>query len=270
MATLVASGASFAANAADLLPPPPPIEAPYPAPDFGGWYLRGDVGVGALQMSDWRSTLQPYDGTGQPLAQSGNYFAPAFASLGDQAFAGAGVGYQFNSWFRTDLTAEYRTEAAYRAGIVGANSFSGWSGGDYYNAGLSTALFMANGYVDLGTWRGVTPFIGAGVGIADHQLAGLADTGFGVAADKNQANFAWAVMAGLALNVTPNLALELGYRYLDMGNVTSNPISCLQAQGCWHETHSFHVASQDVRLGFRYAFGGAPAPLPPRPLITKY
>ena len=75
-------------------------------------------------------------------------------------------------------------------------------------------------------------------------------------------------MAGLALNVTPNLKIELGYRYLDMGNINSNPIQCLQPQGCWQERHSFDLASQDVRLGLRYAFVGAPAPM--GPLVTKY
>src|SRR5208283_3607756 len=101
LATLVATGASSAAFGADLLPPPPQLEPPPPM----------DVGVGALQMSSWRSTLQPIDETGQSLATSGDYIIPAFASIGDTTFAGVGVGYQFNHWFRADITGEYRTEA---------------------------------------------------------------------------------------------------------------------------------------------------------------
>jgi hypothetical protein len=53
-----------------------------------------------------------------------------------------------------------------------------------------------------------------------------------------------------------------------MGNINSNPIQCLQPQGCWQERHSFDLASQDVRLGLRYAFGAAPVPM--GPLVTKY
>jgi opacity protein-like surface antigen len=45
------------AIAADLLPPPPPIEVP--PVDFSGWYLRGDVGVGWTQLNDMRSTFAP-------------------------------------------------------------------------------------------------------------------------------------------------------------------------------------------------------------------
>ncbi len=268
LATLVAAGASSAAFGADLLPPPPQLEPPPPMDVGGGWYLRGDVGVGALQMNSWRSTLQPFDETGQSFATSGNLFVPAFASIGDTTFAGVGFGYQFNHWFRADITGEYRTEATYRAGLSGANILSGWTGFDTYNGGVSTALFMANGYFDLGTWHCITPFVGGGVGIAAHKFAGLTDSGGGVATDATPTNFAWAVMAGLARNVTPNLKIELGYRYLDMGNINSNPIQCLQPQGCWQERHSFDLASQDVRLGLRYAFVGAPAPM--GPLVTKY
>ena len=48
---LVAAGAasllSSAALAADMpiMPPPPNIIAPPPVQDFGGWYLRGDIGM---------------------------------------------------------------------------------------------------------------------------------------------------------------------------------------------------------------------------------
>ena len=93
---------------------------------------------------------------------------------------------------------------------------------------------MANGYFDLGTWHCITPFVGGGVGIAAHKFAGLTDlAGEPRPGRRHRAatptNFAWAVMAGLALNVTPNLKIELGYRYLDMGTINSNPIQCLPA-----------------------------------------
>ena len=50
-ALIIAGGAFFAlaraAGAADLLPPPPALEPPPPAAmEFNGWYLRGDVGIG--------------------------------------------------------------------------------------------------------------------------------------------------------------------------------------------------------------------------------
>ena len=37
--------------------------------------------------------------------------------------------------------------------------------------------------------------------------------------ERSTTNFAWALMAGLDFNVTQNLKLELGYRYLNMGKI---------------------------------------------------
>jgi opacity protein-like surface antigen len=293
LAAAVAAGVSASAHAADLLPPPPPmIEAPPPPVDYGGWYLRGDVGVGIYDMSNLRSTFD------NPLA-----VVPGLAfdqqSLGDSFIIGAGVGYQFNNWFRFDVTGEYRTAANYRAtnsytDIWSAQvpKFSGCGGVlgatprcfDHYQGQVRSAVFLANGYVDLGTWYGITPFVGAGVGLANHWFEHFNDFAtftpngggsFGYARDTSQTNFAWALMAGLGYNVTPNLKLEMSYRYLDMGRITSGQIFCRNDPTCSRERHSFDLASHDIRLGFRYALGGAPAPipvmLPPSgPLIRKY
>lgn len=269
-AAAIFAGASAGAHAADLLPPPPPIEPPPPV-EFSGWYLRGDVGVGAVQTSGFRSTLAPYapDMFGNP--QPAPFVIPVFGTLGDQAFAGAGVGYQFNNWIRADLTGEYRTAANYRAAVGWANQF-GQFGGDVYSGNFSTALFLANGYVDLGSWYGISPFVGASVGFASNWMSGFIDHGFGYAQDTSKTNFAWAVTGGLGYAITPNLRLELAYRYLDMGSFTTNAIQCI-GQPCWGERHSFHVASNDIRLGFRYIIPSiVPAPVlaPPPPLVRKY
>jgi opacity protein-like surface antigen len=276
LATLAAGGAT-AANAADLLPPPPPLP-PIPVADncngcYNGWYIRADVGVGAVQGDQVRSSITPGvdPNTGSLVVPNGP-IVPAYAALGDTAMAGAGVGYQFNNWLRADVTGEYRTEASYRRGIaIAFTNGAGFpqTGFDNYSAGLGTALFLANGYIDLGCWRGITPYVGAGVGVAAHNFHGLNDSGGAVASDVSPGNFAWAVMGGVAFNVTPNLKLDVGYRYVDMGSIQSNPLICLN-QPCFNERQSFRVASHDVRVGLRYVFGEPARPLPPPALVTKY
>ena len=81
---------------------------------------------------------------------------------------------------------------------------------------------MANAYYDLGTWAGVTPFVGAGLGAAYTGPLRLPLFGgvrwLGIAAGRGQWGFAWALMAGLAYQVTPSLTLEASYRYLGLGN----------------------------------------------------
>lgn len=264
-AAALASGVSSGAFAADLLLPPPPIAPPAPI-EYGSWYLRGDVGVGASELTGWRDTLAPANSFGNPPPA----VVPVLADLGDSAHFGAGVGYKFG-WFRGDLTGEYRTKANYRAAVAWAAN-GGAFGADVYSANFSTALFLANGYVDLGTWWGITPYVGGSVGVASNQFSGFIDNSFGYARDHSTANLAWAASAGLAFNVTSNLKVDIGYRYLDLGSVNGNPISCIQIAACWYERHSFHVASHDLRLGLRYALGETYVPLapPPGPLIRKY
>ncbi|MGB8278095.1 MAG: outer membrane beta-barrel protein [Methylovirgula sp.] len=261
-------GAAGGAAAADLtLPVPPPIEpVAAPAP-FSGWYLRGDVGVGINEMSNFSST----DAS----------FVPGFqydgAGLGTQAIIGAGVGYQFNNWFRADVTGEYRTESKFWAN-EGYNGGVGDVGGDGYSGSARSTVVLANGYFDIGTWYGFTPFVGGGVGAAFQQFHALTDIGlgpnnvgaYGIAPDRNLVQFAWALMAGVDYSILPNWKIELSYRYLDMGNISSYPIAC--TAGCTNESQSFHMASHDVRLGLRYVFAEVPLPAPPLqgPVVSKY
>src|SRR3954453_1704817 len=39
------SSVAYAADMPSIMPPPPMAYAPAPIQDFGGWYLRGDVGM---------------------------------------------------------------------------------------------------------------------------------------------------------------------------------------------------------------------------------
>ncbi|HEY1736837.1 MAG TPA: porin family protein [Methylovirgula sp.] len=263
LAGALATGFAGTAFAADLpaLPAPPMIEQPAPQ-QFSGWYLRGDVGYGFEQVSNFNSSVA---GT-----------TPGFQYGGSAVDGGmivdAGFGYQVNNWFRGDITGEYRTPNNYSAFETYTNG--GVRNGDAYRAQLRNEVVLANGYIDLGTWYGITPFVGAGVGAAFVQFHNLQDFGtgpgnfggFGVAPDANLVNFAWAATAGLDYTISPNWKFEVSYRYLDMGKVASNGIVCTVT--CTHEVQSFRLASQDVRVGLRYMFAEAP-PAPP-PLITKY
>jgi opacity protein-like surface antigen len=263
------------ARAADLLPPPPPMPAYEPiAEDLGGWYLRGDVGVSHYEGSKFKSSDYP----------GAVFFGEDF---GSGAFAGGGVGYRFNSWFRADVTGEYRFSTGIQVRDRETFSSGGYqitshekTKGDY-----AAAVVLANGYVDLGSWYGITPFVGAGVGWAYQRLHNFETSTLniydspgipvgvsgGTLRDKSKGNFAWALHAGLGYDVTPNVKLELGYRYLNFGSTRTGQIDCF-CGASYQGLKVKDLESHDVKLGMRWALGGgvaAPA-YEPEPLIRKY
>ena len=294
-ALLIAGGVALAATsvakAADLLPPAPPMPAAALAPaEFSGWYLRGDIGIG-VNMTTPKLTDTPNPLAGLP--------ADAFDSFSNPTISGSGifdvgVGYQFNNWFRADVTGEYRDfghfQALEQVGIPSAST----QFADFYRGNLSSYLVMANGYVDLGTWWCLTPFVGAGVGWAQNHLNGVTDTGFaylgpgatgsptgGFFGNGTTNNFAWALMAGVDFDVTQNLKLELGYRYLNYGTAKTGPSNCLNGTGagggfsaanCGGSSHVIatnQLASSDFRIGLRWLINDTPT-YAPAPIVTKY
>src|SRR5271155_111457 len=166
----IAAGAallSSGAFAADLAIAPAPMYAPLPPADFGGWYLRGDIGMTNQSIK----SLNNPDPNAALFTQVGMGFDSSM--LFD-----LGAGYQFNNWFRADVTAQYRGRANFH-GSQFTDAFAGSALVDNYSGSKSETVVMANGYVDLGTWWCVTPFIGAGIGASYNQISSFRDDGFG-------------------------------------------------------------------------------------------
>ncbi len=294
LAGAVLAGATAVASAADLRGPAPvglpPAPIAAPIAEASGWYLRGDIGIG--QMDGKFEVNQ----VGVGVARGSH------ESFGSTVFAGIGAGYQFNSWLRADITGEYRGATDFRFkdrfcfdavaggcafgpppsgnGAVGINSISGK---------ISSTVGLVNAYVDLGTWHGLTPFVGAGVGFARHTIYGMTDIGsvdtyvagvgantttFGTLGDKTKTNVAWALHAGVGYDVTQSLKLELAYRYLNMGSVTSNASVC-GVTVCATPPYTIrakNLDSHDFRIGMRWMLGGplvAAAPMPYPAHVTK-
>jgi opacity protein-like surface antigen len=249
-------------HAADVLPEPPLLKAPivHAEPEFSGWYLRGDMGVGIWQSVEHKSTFST------PGHIPG--FRTVYTDLDGGTFAGFGAGYKVNSWFRADLTGEYRARSTYSA----LNGYTGAAPGcidcfAQYRANVHGGVFLANGYFDLGTWSGVTPFVGLGVGMAYNVVNNITShnvttgTGFGHGPGNTKWGFAWAAMAGLSYAVTRNVHLEMSYRYLDRGRADTGPINCANAGpgACNVERQSFRVVSHDLRMGMRWMFADTPS-----------
>jgi opacity protein-like surface antigen len=280
----VAAGAasllSSVAFAADL--PAPPPYAPPPAQDFGGWYLRGDIGMSNQSIKNLRSTDAALYQDLNTFSETTNFDAAPTYQIG--------VGYQFNNWFRADITGQYRGSANFKGSDL--TSFPISPGGpiangiDNYSASKSEWLFLANAYADLGTWWCVTPFIGAGVGAARVSISNFTDNGVTnnqgpgafvggppvvsavSAASGSQWNFAWALHAGLGYRISPNATLELAYSYVNLGDGVTGVASTFDGSAGGHVFKFNNITSQDVTLGVRWNFDSEPVYVPP-PLITK-
>ncbi|AWM05496.1 MULTISPECIES: outer membrane beta-barrel protein [Bradyrhizobium] len=269
--SLLAAGAatliSSMAFAADMpIAAPPPMYAPVAPPaDFGGWYLRGDVGMTNQRAKSIESAL--------PAGYSKTTEGLGFDSAG---LFDLGVGYRFNNWFRADLIGQYRGKSNLHGSdnVVGP----GFVGVNNYTGSKSEWVVMANAYVDLGTWWCITPFIGAGVGGSYNKISGFRDDGVSYSpglnnsvayfADNGKWNLAWAAHAGLAYRVNPGFTVELAYSYMNLGdgapgnyrlfdNSASGPTSIKVRD----------ITSHDVKIGVRWDLNSPPAYMPP--LVTK-
>src|SRR5258708_40033928 len=96
---LVAAGAAsllssvaFAADMPSIMPAP--AYAPPVVEDFGGWYLRGDIGFSNQRVDPLNNALDP---VGSPTSVQHNRFATA-------GIFRRGVGSQASNRFRPDLT----------------------------------------------------------------------------------------------------------------------------------------------------------------------
>ena len=278
----VAAGAasllSSMAFAADMaIAPPPQYYAP-PVEDFGGWYLRGDIGFSNQRVNNIRKS--------DPTAYSQISSLTETTSFDSGGVFDVGAGYRFNNWFRADVTAQYRGNANFKGSDVFTASAFGlpYNGQDNYSASKSELLFLANAYVDLGTWWCVTPFIGAGIGTSRVTISNFTDTGvtnihtnplyvggppvasFASAANGSKWNFAWAAHAGLAYRISPSATLELAYSYVDLGSGTTGVISDFTGFKAGNVFKFNDITSHDLTLGVRWDLDTPP---PPPPLVTK-
>jgi opacity protein-like surface antigen len=222
---------TMAADMPGTLPPPgyPTriVERTPPLFDANlGWYLRGDIGYAFGRID----SAQSVPGFPNPTA----------SKLGNGYFGGVGGGFK-SKWLRTDVTFDYNSALKYTGTIAAPGDvtakMTAWS-----------ALF--NGYIDLGTWYRMTPYIGAGAGAAMVNVSDYASTAappFAGGLSRAQWNFAWAGMAGIGFVISPNTVIDLGYRYINFGDAKTGT----DASGAMTFKN---LAAHEVRIGLRWSF----------------
>jgi opacity protein-like surface antigen len=285
--TLLAPAAS--AQGLRLSPTPgavSPVPQPMPVAQ-SGWYLRGDVAANVNMLGSLSQ---------QDLTNNGGSFLSK--STSNTASVAVGVGYRINPNVRVDATWELRTgsnlKAADNVRIINSQGQTAADIYTIYDANLGSQVGLVSAYFDLGNWNGLTPFVGASIGVARNTVSGLttashstlnfystsppyalagrlSETSGGYATDKTKYSFAWGLTAGLAYEVSDRLTLEMAYRYLNLGSgAQTNIIQCTCGTiGSPLKVGS--LSSHDVKLGMRWNFSDTPrVAMAYQPVVAKY
>lgn len=237
-----------------------------------GWYLRGDIGLALAQDPDIQTSTV-----------SDNLVKYKDISTDQNATASLGFGYQFNSGFRMDATLDYTAPVRY----TGKGWYDLESGGQLYRQNVNfqsrrvSAAAMLNAYYEFNNFDKFRPYIGAGIGIGwtdvyDVRYNDIMVDSFAarnmVPIRKNsrsheQFTFAWSLMAGIAYQLTTNMDLDVGYRYMNYGDVRSGGMTVVDYRPTvsGHPNSNFgynrffnnysrldNLGEHQIRVGLRY------------------
>jgi len=164
------------------------------------------------------------------------------------AVVGAGVGIKILPFLRTDITASYRPSYAGSAtvdGILEKSEIKNLSG-------------FLNAYFDIPTGPfPLTPYVGAGVGIARNELGTTTATN-GVStvaiAGTTQTNLAFQLMGGVSFPIFVGTALDFSYHYLDAGQFKTSTNATLNGVPVALAASSGRLRAHEVQIGLRVGF----------------
>lgn len=132
--------------------------------------------------------------------------------------AGIALGYRY-TYFRAELEYTWREETDKATGEIDARNHSNFQ----------TMSYMLNVYADLTPYSMFTPYVMAGIGMTNIQYE---FQGFGRRSVKyEEDNFTWAVGGGLSAKLTNRINIDVGYRFLHMGEIEKASVRAHEVYG---------------------------------------
>ncbi len=230
-----------------------------------GWYLRGDLGYSTKTRG--AATNYSVFSAGPPATFTSTPYNSA--SLKRHWSGSLGVGYNFTDYLRGDLSFDY-SRGRFHGTTSSAAACAGSAVGQCSSADTQTFEqygFMANAYVDLGTFVGFTPYLGAGAGLTrvtwkpytnDQTCVGAC--GAVVATDRISSGtqswrFTYALMGGVSYDITKDLKLDVGYKYskIKSGSQANFDAASITAGASGSQVSDNGFAKHEVRVGLRYS-----------------
>ncbi|MBD5405921.1 porin family protein [bacterium] len=109
---------------------------------------------------------------------------------------------------------------------------------------LTNTSFMVNTFMDIPTKSIVIPYLGVGIGVGVNSVdVGLSvydssDTYLGkISADATKSKFTYQAMAGIAFELDRNFDFDVGYKYVNYGNI-----------------EGLKASANNISVGIRYNF----------------
>ncbi len=231
-----------------------------------GWYLRGDVGYVFDKSFD--DLDRGAIGQFPDYDDFGAFVLPSSEDDSTDIVASIGFGYHFNDYLRADINAGYLPNEKYDLGDALGDDVRFSSKNSYYTG-------IVNGYVDLGTYAGLTPYVGAGIGVLHTKTKVNASASCATAnsfvgqldgeaianlycktndetevakADYSETSYdiLYTANAGFSYQVARNTSLDVGYQYMIAPNANYVQIDGDGlGRGEGFDSHS-------VKVGLRY------------------
>jgi opacity protein-like surface antigen len=139
---------------------------------------------------------------------------------------------------------------------------------DPMHTSIRSTTLMFNGYKDLGSFGGITPYIGAGVGVSYNKMDEVSFTDNPYLLNRIQGDsrlsLAWSLMAGIGYQVSDRAILDLGYRYMDYGKAASGRID--NTNSINPAVRITDISAHEVKVGLRYHFGATDSAVSYQPM----
>lgn len=237
------------------IPAPIPVPAANPIGEGFSYYLRVDGG--------WSTTAgdPSFTEVGRSYGGAGfgsSVFTSQRAETQDIGFGGIGAGAYFTPMLRGDVTFEIRSSRDTE--VYGTYRFGAVNGSLQDSFHVQSTVGLVNGYIDLLPRGRISPYVGAGVGFAYHNIhrtylareTGSATPTVSGETEGNRATrvgLAAAGMAGVTYAFDHRWALDVNYRALYMQgvsvttNLSNGNISKAALGDSWEH---------QVRIGLRF------------------
>ena len=216
-----------------------------------GFYVTGKAGASVVSLSDQRFLSGDEEETSKYKGGDGH----------NTVFSGGiAAGYDFYPQFSIPVRTELAFYVRGKAGSKYNADQDSWSGGywrDDLKNEVSVNTLMLNAYYDFRNDSAFTPWVSAGIGYARiHQkTTSISTWGYDGSSGRESLsrsasadNFAWSLGAGVRYDVTPDIALDLSYRYLDAGDAR------VSYKDEWGDKYKSDVKSHDIMFGVTYKF----------------